>query len=57
MSRGDEVREPHRRRIMAWQGRVDPVRMDDEVDDVVRALDRDLPVLSHAPTTILTGRC
>ena len=37
MSRGDEVeaREPHRRRIMLGQGRVDPVRMEDEVDDVV----------------------
>ena len=44
MSRGDEVeaREPQRR-IMPGQGRVDPVRMEDEVDDVVRALERDLP--------------
>ena len=58
MSRGDEVeaREPHRRRIMPGQGRVDPVRMEDEVDDVVRALERDLPVLRHAPTTMSTGR-
>ena len=58
MSRGDEVeaREPHRRRIMPGQGRVDPVRMEDEVDDVVRALERDLPVLSHTPMTMLTGR-
>ena len=58
MSRGDEVeaREPHRRRIMPGQGRVDPVRMEDEADDVVRALERDLPVLSHTPTTMLTGR-
>ena len=30
--------------------------MEDEVDDVVRALERDLPVLSHTPTTMLTGR-
>ena len=53
MSRGDEVegREPHRRRIMPGQGRVHPVRMEDEVDDVVSALERDLPVLSHTPTT------
>ena len=57
MSRGDEVeaREPHRRRIMPGQGRVDPMRMEDEADDVVRALERDLP-LSHTPTTMLTGR-
>ena len=39
---------------MPGQGRVDPVRMGDEVDDVVRALERDLPVLSHTPTTMLT---
>ena len=58
MSRGDEVeaREPHRRRIMPGQGRVDPVRMEDEADDVVRTSERDLPVLSHTPTTMLTGR-
>ena len=58
MSRGDEVeaREHHRRRIMPGQGRVDPVRMEDEADDVVTALERDLPVLSRTPTTLLTGR-
>ena len=59
MSRGDdevEAREPHRRRIMPGQGGVDPVHMEDEVDDVVSALERDLPVLSHTPTAMLTGR-
>ena len=57
MSRGDEVEagEPHRRRIMPGQG-VDPVRMEDEADDVVRALERDLPVLSHTPTTMTSRR-
>ena len=38
------------------RGRVDPVRLEDEADNVVRALERDLPVLSHTPTTMLTGR-
>ena len=54
MSRGDdedEAREPHRRRIMPGQGGVDPVHMEDE-DDVVSALERDLPVLSHTPTAV-----
>ena len=57
MSRGDEVeaREPHRRRIMPRHGRLDNVRMEDEVDDVVKALERDLPMLSHTPTAMLTG--
>ena len=35
---------------MPGQGSVDQVRMEDEADDVVRALERDLPVLSHTPT-------
>ena len=59
MSRGDdevEAREPHRRRIMPGQNRADPVHMEDEVEDVVSALKRDLPVLSHTPTAMFTGR-
>ena len=59
MSRGDEAelaREPQRRRITPRQGRPDPVRVEDEVDDVVSALERDLPVVSHTPTTMSTGR-
>ena len=59
MRRGDdedEAREPHRRRIMPGQGRVDPIHMEDEVNDVVNASKRDLPVLSHTPTAMLTGR-
>ena len=42
MTRGDEVEAR-----VPGQGRPDPVRMEDEVDDVVKALERDLPVLSH----------
>ena len=58
MSRRTEVeaREPHRRRIMPGQGGVVNVRMEDESDDVVTAFERDLPVLSHTPTSMLTGR-
>ena len=49
MNQGDdevEAREPHRRRIMPGQNRVDPVQMENEVEDVVSAL-RDLPVEPH----------
>ena len=52
MSRGDdedEAREPHRRRIMSGQGRVDPIHMEDEVDDGQCVGTRFASVEPHTP--------